>query len=355
MKAAEMPPSFAVFWARELEADPNTLERLCGGINNQVFRCGDGARKWVIKGYAPAQSGQRDRMQAEQQFLQFASEVAPGFTPALIHTDEDRRCVVLENLEGNAFPEGMPPPAEAVESAVRFFKLLNREPRLARESIKLDAAEGFLSLRQHLANVQERLDAMSCEHVETSTKPLAEALLQKIRRELAQVEEKTSSLIKQGFALESIDLDQRCVSPSDFGFHNAISTDTGIRFIDFEFAGWDDPAKAILDFILQPRVPVVGYGSPLLTAWQPKLQYFIKERCLHLAPILRLKWLCIHLAVLNRDRLRHILNVIPEEEAPAMINDRLQKACFYFEKTREYLSNHKMFAEGRPAISPRMT
>jgi len=333
MKPAEMSPSFAVHWARELGADPNTLERLHGGINNQVFRCGDGAQKWVIKAYAPIHPGQRDRMQAEQQFLQFASEVAPGFTPALIHTDQSRRCVVLEHLQGNLFTEGMAPPAEAVESAVRFFDMLNREPQLARESIKLDAAEGFLSLRQHLANVQERLEAMSCDHVETTTKPMAEALLQEIRRELAQVEEKTDTMIKNGFARDSIDLDQRCVSPSDFGFHNAISTDTGIRFIDFEFAGWDDPAKAIIDFILQPRVPVVGYGSPLLTAWQPELQYSIKARCRHLAPILRLKWLCILLAVLNPDRLKQMLSVNSRHESAQLVSIRLENAKHYLNCT----------------------
>jgi len=338
MKAAEMPPSFAVFWARELEADPNTLERLCGGINNQVFRCGDGARKWVIKGYAPAQSGQRDRMQAEQQFLQFASEVAPGFTPALIHTDEDRRCVVLENLEGNAFSEGISPPAEAVEAAVRFIYLLNREPRLARESLQFDAAEGFLSMRQHLANVQERLGSMSSEHVENSTKPIAKELLQKIRSELTQVEEQTNRLIEKGMVRDAIDPDQRCASPSDFGFHNAISTRTGIRFIDFEFAGWDDPAKATLDFILQPRVPVVGYGSPLLSAWQPEHQYSIQTRCQHLAPILRLKWLCILLAVLNPDRLNQMLSVISGQESAQLISNRLESAMTYLYRTEELQS-----------------
>lgn len=341
MKAAEMPPSFAVHWARELGADPNTLERLRGGINNQVFRCGDGAQKWVIKGYAPAHPGQRDRMQAEQQFLQFAREVATGFTPALIHTDSDRRCVVLENLEGNTFSEGVPPPAEAVEAAVRFIHLLNRDRRLARESLMIDAAEGFLSLRQHLANVQERLEGMSCEHVESSTKPVAEALLQKIRREVAEVEQQTNRVIEKGMVRDAIHPGQRCVSPSDFGFHNAIRTGTGIRFIDFEFAGWDDPAKATLDFLLQPRVPVVGYGSPLLSAWQPERQHSIHARCKHLAPILRLKWLCILLAVLNPDRLKQMLSVISGQDSAQLVSSRLESAKIYLSRTQAFQSGAK--------------
>ena len=44
-----------------------------------------------------------------------------------------------------------------------------------------------------------------------------------------------------------------CISASDFGLHNAIMTERGIVFFDFEFAGWDDPAKAIVDFLLQPQ------------------------------------------------------------------------------------------------------
>ena len=49
----------------------------------------------------------------------------------------------------------------------------------------------------------------------------------------------------------------RCLSPSDFGFHNAIRRASGeLCFIDFEYAGQDDPAKMACDFLCQPEVPV---------------------------------------------------------------------------------------------------
>jgi len=38
------------------------------------------------------------------------------------------------------------------------------------------------------------------------------------------------------------------LSPSDFGFHNAIKDDLGnLYFYDFEYFGWDDPVKLIAD------------------------------------------------------------------------------------------------------------
>jgi hypothetical protein len=128
---------------------------------------------------------------------------------------------------------------------------------------------------------------------------------------------------------DSIAPKERCVSPSDFGFHNAIRTAPGIRFIDFEFAGWDDPAKATLDFNLQPRVPVAKVGSPLLSAWPLEQRQAVLSRCQPLRPILRLKWLCILLAVLQPARLEQMLIVMPEEESDVLIQKRLGKARHY--------------------------
>ena len=45
----------------------------------------------------------------------------------------------------------------------------------------------------------------------------------------------------------------RTLSPSDFGFHNALrKRDGGLVFVDFEYFGWDDPAKMVADFLWHP-------------------------------------------------------------------------------------------------------
>ena len=46
---------------------------------------------------------------------------------------------------------------------------------------------------------------------------------------------------------------QRVLSPSDFGFHNAIRCASGnIIFTDFEYFGFDDPVKLMCDFCFHP-------------------------------------------------------------------------------------------------------
>ena len=57
------------------------------------------------------------------------------------------------------------------------------------------------------------------------------------------------------YQLEKIN---QILSPSDFGFHNAINYKGGIKFFDFEYFGWDDPVKLTCDFMLHPGMKITN-------------------------------------------------------------------------------------------------
>jgi len=278
-------------------------------------------------------------MQAEVEFLQYAAQVAPGFTSGLVNVDIDRRCVVLEYLEGKTFPEGSPPPETAVNCAVEFFRQLNSDHTAARQFIRQDAAEGFLSLTEHLENIHQRLADMGCEHLPASIKPQAEQLLSTMRAQYKSIFETTAYQISNGQLINAIQSDERCISPSDFGFHNAISTSEGVKFIDFEFSGWDDPVKAAIDFILQPRVPVKQGLSPLLASLHAKVPHVLRKRYEALTPILNLKWSCIILSVLNPDRLMEIVRISPNDEIENLISERIVAVTSYLRRSSESLTS----------------
>src|ERR1019366_5574171 len=87
--------------------------------------------------------------------------------------------------------------------------------------------------------------------------------------------------------------------PSDFGFHNALMADDGtLRFLDFEYAGWDDPAKTVCDFFCQPACPAplecyADFADAVAEATaHPALS---RRRFDLLLPMYRLKWCCIML------------------------------------------------------------
>jgi hypothetical protein len=95
--------------------------------------------------------------------------------------------------------------------------------------------------------------------------------------------------------------DQRCLSPSDFGFHNALqAADGSIVFLDFEYAGWDDPARMAADFFAQIAVPVPPvhldhFLAACLAPFPGAADLSLRARLLR--PVYQVKWCCIALAV----------------------------------------------------------
>ena len=66
-----------------------------------------------------------------------------------------------------------------------------------------------------------------------------------------------------GYFYYNLPKQNQLLSPSDFGFHNAIQTKNGLRFIDFEYFGWDDPVKLTSDFVLHPGMDLTDEQKKL--------------------------------------------------------------------------------------------
>ena len=119
----------------------------------------------------------------------------------------------------------------------------------------------------------------------------------------------------------------RTLSPSDFGFHNALRNREGeIIFIDFEYFGWDDPAKLVGDFVLHPGMNLTNSQKKHWIKGAEKIFGSIMLRRMSLMwPLLGLCWCLILLndfrqdyflrrngsageqATINRSRLMHQL------------------------------------------------
>ena len=123
----------------------------------------------------------------------------------------------------------------------------------------------------------------------------------------------------------------RIISPSDFGFHNTLFDKEILYFLDFEYAGWDDPAKLICDFVCHPEMPVKDEHSQILKnsllTWLEEAEKAI-ERSEILMPLYRLKWCCIMLNEFTpdgQDRRNHASSKFD-------YSNQLQKSKDYYEK-----------------------
>ncbi|MBI3457755.1 MAG: aminoglycoside phosphotransferase family protein [Candidatus Rokubacteria bacterium] len=233
-------------------------ERLGEGRNSRVYtvRTDDG-QAYLAKQYVPQGVGTRDRLAVEFSSLQFLWRHGVRDIPQPIAMDGATRWALYEFVEGRRVSAGEVTAAE-IDAAVDFLgilKALTREPASRRCPI---AAEACFSLQAILDQLQERMrrfppDDGGEPHLRALHRFLREAFLPAWRTIrvwcLAQAERLGVPPARQ------LREEERTLSPSDFGFHNAIRRPDGrLVFVDFEYFGWDDPAKTIADVLLHPAM-----------------------------------------------------------------------------------------------------
>lgn len=118
---------------------------------------------------------------------------------------------------------------------MNFIKLLNADSKVGNETILIEAADGFLSLSEHLVNLPANVALLECDHLHVTVKPKAVQLLAQLRNQLDHTEDITNQLIDQGIIIDSIMPKDRWISPSDFGFHNSIRTLDGVNLSTLSF------------------------------------------------------------------------------------------------------------------------
>lgn len=319
-------PAFVQHWVAQLCPQSNNIKKLRGGINNQVYSFGGATKQWVIKGYPISKLGEYDRLHAELNFLRYAAEVAPGLTPSLTAFDFTHRCLIFDYVEGQLYTNNQPLPYDALKAAGNFFYCLNKNLSEAKSYNLPAASEGYLRITEHLANISKRISEMHPRLLDIHFRSSATRIYSELRNQLNHLNLLIQEALGQDQVTDTLDRSQLCVSPSDFGFHNALLTPNGPVFLDFEFAGWDDPCKASLDFMLQPRIPTGVTGTYLLDLLSENHPSSFQRRCHYLEPILRLKWIAIILSILNPARLSEIVSASCHLNPQLLIQERLSMA-----------------------------
>lgn len=282
--------------------------RIVGGANNRVFdvRTEQGDR-YLLKQYFPEPGEARNRFEAERLFYRFTAITAPGATPRGLGWNTEKHLALLEFIDGRKLSVGEVG-VEELNEAFSFFVSLNRGRKLSEAQSLPLAAEACFSLEEHCAAVDKRLKRLKEIRVTTSVDSEAQTL---IENDLAAAWNDARAEVLAHDSGDPIPAEEHCVSPSDFGFHNCLRrTDGRLVFLDFEYSGWDDPAKAMCDFFCQPAIPapLSEFNSMVnrtATALGLSSVESFSARCRLLLPLYRLKWCMIMLNEFNQvDRAR---------------------------------------------------
>lgn len=277
---------------------PYRLEPIVGGGNNRVYRVESAGPTVVLKAYFRHPDDPRDRLRADFGFSTFAWACGARALPRPLASDPDAGMAVYEFVTGRTLAVGDVTAREVGEAAA-FFRAVNAA-RGAPGATDLPAAsEACFSIMAHVGCVDRRIARLGTIDVTSPRGADAAALVEDRLVPVWSVIRATALAASGAQASEPLGADARCLNPSDFGFHNAIAAADGrLRFLDFEYAGWDDPAKAVCDFFCQPAVPVpLGHLPAFLAGiaepWGNAAA--IEHRVATLLPVYGVKWCCIML------------------------------------------------------------
>lgn len=276
--------------------EPRAAVRLAGGRNNQVYRFEtEAGRLVVLKRYFRDQRDKRDRLRAEWDFLTAAWSRGIRCVPEPLACDAATHAALYGFVEGRKLGATELTPAH-VDAALDFVLALNAPPRAE----LAPASEACFSLAEHVATVERRVARLAALDPEA---PLASEAQWLVSSRLRPAWERAKSRLVADAAAAGLAMDERlsqsdcCLSPSDFGFHNALIDEAGrLSFVDFEYAGRDDPAKLVSDFFCQPDIPVPGdYHAAFVArlAEGLRLDERGRARCRMLLDAYRVKWACI--------------------------------------------------------------
>lgn len=267
-----------------------------GGGNNRMYRveCDDGAA-FALKTYSAIAEDPRDRLGTEFAALSFLAGAGCAVVPKPLARDPARGYALYEWIEGEA---AEPCRDEEIEATLAFVADLHRLRAAPGADALAAASEACLRSAEIVRQVDARLEVLSAAAAEEPA--LAAFLNDRFRPARRLILERTAALGRETGLDMATELPaaRLTLSPSDFGFHNALRRPGGrLVFVDFEYFGWDDPVRLVADFLQHPGMAlseaqrarfragasaIYGAGDPAFPA---------RLDCLY--PVVGLRWCMI--------------------------------------------------------------
>lgn len=319
--------------------------RLPRGGNNRLVRI-DRAEEpsCVVKLYFRHASDSRDRLSTEFSALRFLWENGFHAIPQPLACDCKQGLAIYSYIEG----EPVEATTVAESDVAPMVELLGRLYELAHvpeAELLPPASEACFSVSALLRNLRERFTRHESARGDSAIHQAYQAFRdRRLRPELARrATEVRSCMAAAGNSMEhELSMKERTLSPSDFGFHNSLRQSDGtLVFLDFEYFGWDDPAKTLSDFVLHPGMALSEEFRR--TFIRRALAIFdrgegVGERLRLVYPLYGLKWCLILLnEFLPEHSLRRRFARTTSLGSDGLLSGQLQKAEMMLERVvREY-------------------
>jgi thiamine kinase-like enzyme len=337
-----------------LQSSLSSLQLLPSSGNNRIYKVKmkDG-RNYAVKQYLRLKEDSRPRLQAEFGHLNALWKLGFQNIPQPILMEGN--WAVYSLIEGVSVKSIELPEMDGVFS---FLSRLSDVSIKLKEFPILRGSDSRACLGDYIDQIERRYNRI-VQGAKTSAleKEISEFLEQKLLPHKEFIFSKFYDSIESlGWDLRSpFEESQQMFSPSDLGFHNILASANdkgGLFFLDFEYSGWDDPAKLLADFFHH-----VGQD----VAWEHKwylLEQFVAHRKQDpdflrrwetVIDLIGLEWVLIVLNVIDPNEMERKRFANPNLDPVELVKNRLIKANQMINEMAERMKR----GEERITIPPR--
>jgi hypothetical protein len=337
-----------------LQSSLSSLQLLPSSGNNRIYKVKmkDG-RKYAVKQYLRLKEDSRPRLQAEFGHLNALWKL--GFQNIPQPILKEGNWAVYSLIEGVSVKSIE---LQEMDEVFSFLSRLSDVSSKLREFPILRGSDSRACLGDYIDQIERRYNCI-VQGAKASglEKEIDDFLEQKLLPHKEFVFSKFYDSIESlGWDLRSpFEESQQMFSPSDLGFHNILASTNdkgGLFFLDFEYSGWDDPAKLLADFFHH-----VGQD----VAWEHKW-YLLEQFAAHrkqdpdflkrwetVIDLIGLEWVLIVLNVADPNEMERKRFANPNLDPVELVKNRLIKAN---QMTNEMAERMKR-GEERISIPPR--
>ena len=306
------------------------FSNLTMGINSSTFKLEGYEEKYLLKIYNSSKINPINRLEHEYKFLTFLKECKFDNVPQLIFSNKKENWLLMTWIEGEKINKVN---CDLCKEYLEFLVGIQKFRGTNGAKIILPASEAYFHLKGHIKSINHRI--LMLEKKQKEILIINKDLLQIFKNFLSKVKSEINYLMR--FQKEnSLDIDyilpeeNRIISQSDVGFHNLLIGNDKVYFLDFEYAGWDDPGKLLSDLLLQPdnNIPIKYFKifDTYLNDYIFKKNYN-NDRLLFMLKLIRIKWALIILNPIFKSE------ELTENGFPNLLKIKIKKSLIYLENS----------------------
>jgi aminoglycoside phosphotransferase len=278
----------------------NSINKINQGKNSSVYKLQNKKNNFLIlKEYPNDNLAIKYRLKKELKALKFLDY--SNNVPKVINHNYSMDIIMLEYIEGKSVSKIS---NKNIEDALIFVKQLYKLSQNTKFNL---ATEACLSANELIRQIDCRFDVLKIVVNED-----LQDLISKLYELYKKLKVKSLENWPKKNIYNKLEKNYLVLSPSDFGFHNSILDNNNIlKFIDFEYFGFDDPVKLVSDFLWHPGMKLSKLQKKKFAMNSFKLfkddKNFYKRFCLAF-PLYGIRWSLIILNdfLKNRDNISKI-------------------------------------------------